>query len=235
MKNALRTVGFYVLIVSLFCFGTLLGNHAVTVISESTPLQRSRCFVIDAGHGGEDGGANSCSGQSESTYNLEIALRLDDLMHFLGIDTVMIRKEDCAVYTSGNTILQKKISDLKERVRLTNRTENGILLSIHQNYFPESQYRGAQVFYSKYAGSQQLAQALQESFIKTLNPGSHREIKRGSGIYLLEKVQHPGVLIECGFLSNIQEEQLLRTAEYQKRICCVIAATVSSFKLDPSD
>lgn len=233
MKNTLRTFSFYFLVIGLFLFGTFLGNRTVAVISENTPVHRNRCFVIDAGHGGEDGGAYSCTGRSESDYNLEIALRLDDLMHLLGMDTLMIRKKDISVYTAGETISQKKISDLKERVRLVNRTENGILLSIHQNQFSDERYSGAQVFYGKQQDSQELAKTLQEKMIDNLNPGSHRQIKQGSGIYLLEKIQQPGVLIECGFLSNPQEEQLLRTPEYQKKICCVIAAAVSGFELDP--
>lgn len=233
MKNILRTVGFYILVIGLFIFGTLLGNRTITVISENAPLQRSRCYVIDAGHGGEDGGASSCTGRSESSYNLEIALRLDDLMHLLGMDTIMIRKTDISVYTAGETILQKKVSDLKERVRLVNRTEHGILLSIHQNQFPDGRYSGAQVFYGKQQGSQELANTLQKALVESLNPGSHRETKEGNGIYLLEKTHRPSVLIECGFLSNVREEQLLRTPDYQKKLCCVIAATVSSFNLDP--
>lgn len=233
MKNTLRTFSFYFLVIGLFLFGTFLGNRTVAVISENTPVHRNRCFVIDAGHGGEDGGAYSCTGRSESDYNLEIAIRLDDLMHLLGMDTLMIRKKDISVYTAGETISQKKISDLKERVRLVNRTENGILLSIHQNQFSDERYSGAQVFYGKQQDSQELAKTLQEKMIDNLNPGSHRQIKQGSGIYLLEKIQQPGVLIECGFLSNPQEEQLLRTPEYQKKLCCVIAASVSGFELDP--
>lgn len=235
MKNTLRTIGFYMLVIGLFLFGTMLGNRTVTVISENAPVHRDRCFIIDAGHGGEDGGADSCNGRSESAYNLEIALRLDDLMHLLGADTMMVRKTDTAVYTAGDTIAQRKISDLKERVKMVNRTSNGILLSIHQNQFPDGRYSGAQVFYSRQQGSQELAKALQEAFHLTLNPGSHREVKQGSGIYLLDKIQHPGVLIECGFLSNAQEEQLLRNPDYQKKLCCVIAATVCSFNLDPKD
>lgn len=233
MKNTLRTFSFYFLVIGLFLFGTFLGNRTVAVISENTPVPRDRCFVIDAGHGGEDGGAYSCTGRSESDYNLEIALRLDDLMHLLGMDTLMIRKTDISVYTAGETIAQKKVSDLKERVRLVNRTDNGILLSIHQNQFSDERYSGAQVFYGKQQDSQELAKTLQEKMIDHLNPGSHRQIKQGSGIYLLEKIQQPGVLIECGFLSNPQEEQLLRTPEYQKKLCCVIAVAVSGFELDP--
>lgn len=224
-----RAAIFYCAVVSLFLFGTLLGNKTVETISEMMPMERLHRIVIDAGHGGVDGGAVSCSGKNESSFNLQIALRLNDLMHLIGYDTVMIRSTDTSVYTSGQTIAQKKVSDLKQRVTIVNRTQNAVLVSIHQNTFPESQYSGAQVFYSKSSGSEELAKLLQEELVACLNPGSSRKAKQGSGIYLLDKTTAPGVLVECGFLSNPQEEQALRTPEYQKKICCVISAAVARF------
>lgn len=184
------------------------------------------CVVIDAGHGGIDGGAVSCSGAEESHINLQIALRLNDLMHLLGINTVMIRTEDVSIYTTGNTIAAKKVSDLKERVRITNETPNAILISIHQNYFEDSAYSGAQMFY--YSDSA-LAVQLQEAFKKTINQGSRRKAKKADGVYLMQNVQCPGALIECGFLSNPTEEQLLQNPEYQKKMCCVISSVVSCY------
>lgn len=224
-----RAALFYCAVVSLFLFGTLLGNKTVETISEMMPMERLHRIVIDAGHGGVDGGAVSCSGKNESSFNLQIALRLNDLMHLMGYDTVMIRSTDTSVYTSGQTIAQKKVSDLKQRVTIVNRTQNAVLVSIHQNTFPESQYSGAQVFYSKSSGSEELAKLLHEELVACLNPGSSRKAKQGSGIYLLDKTTAPGVLVECGFLSNPQEEQALRTPEYQKKICCVISAAVARF------
>lgn len=218
---------FYAMVVSLFLFGTFLGNEAVTTISEMIPVERLHRIVIDAGHGGEDGGAVSCSGKNESSFNLQIALRLNDLLHLLGYDTVMIRSTDTAVYTSGQTISQKKVSDLKQRVRIVDRTQNALLLSIHQNTFPEGKYSGAQVFYANTAGSEELAKLLQADLVSALNPGSSRKAKQGSGIYLLDKINATGVLVECGFLSNQQEEAKLATPEYQKKICCVISAGIA--------
>lgn len=205
------------------------GSSAVTVIAENTPIDRERCIVIDPGHGGEDGGATSCTGKLESTYNLEISLRLNDLFHLLGYDTRMTRTTDTSIYTNGETIAQKKVSDLKERVRIVNETENALLLSIHQNNFSDSRYSGAQVFYSGTKGSELLARQLQTNFVSTLNRGSNRKCKKSDGIYLMEHIDCTGVLIECGFLSNAEEESCLRSTEYQKKLCCVIAATVSEY------
>lgn len=217
----LTAAGF--LLLSIWC------SAAVTALSESAPVVRKHCILIDAGHGGEDGGAVSCTGRSESFYNLEIALRLNDLCHLLGYDTKMIRTTDVSIYTDGSTIAQKKASDLKQRVHIANSTENALLLSIHQNHFSDSRYRGAQVFFRKNAASQALAQQLQANLVKTLNPGSNRKSKESTGVYLMEHILCPGVLIECGFLSNVQEEAKLREPDYQKQLCIVISTTVSQF------
>lgn len=208
---------------------SIFGSKAITTISENAPLASRKCIVVDAGHGGEDGGAISCTGVYESQINLQIALRLEDLLHLLGIDTVMIRSTDRSVYTSGDTIASKKVSDLKERVRITNGTKNAILVSIHQNQFTESRYSGAQVFYAATAGSEDLAGSIQNSFHQTLNPDSNRQIKKANGVYLMQHIQCTGVLVECGFISNPEEEAKLRSAEYQQKISCVIAAACSQF------
>lgn len=229
MKWKRTWVAFYFLTIAVLLFIIQWGSETVTVIAENTPPDREHCIIIDAGHGGVDGGATSCAGILESTYNLEIALRLNDLFHLLGYKTRMIRTTDISVYTKGETIAQKKISDLKERVRITNETENALLLSIHQNIFSDSKYSGAQVFYAETSGSDVLAKQIQAMFVSTLNPGSTRQCKRSSGIYLMEHITCPGVLIECGFLSNPEEEAKLRSGDYQKKLCCVIASSASGY------
>lgn len=223
---------YYFACIGVMCvmlLGVYWGNQAVSVLSESLSGVERHCILIDPGHGGEDGGASSCTGRLESGYNLEISLRLEDLLHLLGYDTKLIRREDVSVYTTGRTIAQKKVSDLKNRVKTANETNNGILLSIHQNYYPDSRYSGAQVFYGNADGSEALAKQLQASFVAGLNPGSRRQAKQGSGIYLLEHIRCPGVLVECGFLSNPQEEALLREPSYQKKLCCVIGTALSQY------
>lgn len=230
--NYVAFLPFYLLVVVLFIGFAHGGSNAVTVIGENLPIERAHCVIIDAGHGGIDGGATSCTGVLESKLNLEIALRLEQLMHFLGLQTRMIRTTDTSVYTSGNTIASQKVSDLKERVRIVNETPGAILISVHQNTFSDSRYGGAQVFYPKAGESRLLAQSIQSHFVEALNPGSRRTAKPADGVYLMEHIQGPGVLIECGFLSNPEEEAKLRSEQYQKKICCIIASSVSSFILD---
>ena len=229
MKMRRHWVLFYGLTISVTLFGIQLGNRAITVISEGLPIARKHCIIIDAGHGGEDGGATSYTGKLESGYNLEISLRLNDLLHLLGYETRMIRTQDVSIYTKGETIAQKKVSDLKERVRICNEKEGAVLLSIHQNNFSDSRYSGAQVFYANTEGSQALAKQMQQNLKSVLNPGSKREAKKASNVYLMEHIQCTGVLIECGFLSNAQEEAKLQDATYQKQLCCVIASTLTNF------
>ncbi len=230
MKVYLRRFWPLYLLAAVLLFGaTALGSHVVTVLAEDAPIVRTHVIVIDAGHGGEDGGAVSCSGVAESGINLEIALRLDDLMHLLGFETKMIRTKDISVYTEGASIAAKKVSDLKNRVRLVNETPNALLISIHQNLFADCRYSGAQVFYNAAGEARALAEAMQSAFVATVNSGSNRKSKRAEKIYLMEHVSCPAVLVECGFLSNPEEEARLRTAQYQKKLCCVIAAETARY------
>jgi N-acetylmuramoyl-L-alanine amidase len=147
----------------------------------------------------------------------------------MGYQTSMIRTEDVSIHTKGETIAQKKMSDLKERVRICNETPGAILLSIHQNTFSDGKYSGAQVFHAATDGSESLAKLLQKNMVASLNPGSNRMAKKATGVYLMEHIECIGVLIECGFLSNGQEEAKLRSPEYQKQLACVIAATAANF------
>lgn len=205
------------------------GNRVVTVVSDQIEDSRRICIILDAGHGGEDGGAISCTGKPESSYNLQIALRLECVLNLMGLKTEMIRRTDTSVYTEGATIASKKVSDLKARVKTVNQTPDGLLVSIHQNTFPDRRCSGAQVFYASDEGSKALAKDLQDAICRILNPDSHRKAKQSSGVYLMDRITCPGILVECGFLSNPEEEALLASPAYQKKISGVIAAAVSTY------
>ena len=127
-----------------------------------------------------------------------------------------MRTTDVSIYTSGDSIAAQKVSDLKERVRIANETESAILLSIHQNNFFDGKYSGAQVFYTKTEGSERLAKDLQRSIVSSLNVGSNRQAKPVSGVYLMEHINTCGILIECGFISNPEEEAKLGTSACRK-------------------
>jgi len=228
-KSILSLLPAYCIILSVLLLVTALGSKAVTVASENSAVKHQNVIVIDAGHGGVDGGATSCTGVLESQLNLEIAMRLNDLMHLLGLQTKMVRTTDESVYTEGESIAAKKVSDLKRRVEIVNNTENALLISIHQNYFSDQRYWGAQVFYAKTNGSKELATKMQTQLISNMNAGSKRQPKSASGVYLMNKINTPGVLVECGFLSNPQEEAKLRSKDYQLQLCSVIASCCSDY------
>ena len=224
--NWVSFLPYYLLVLIIGIGIAYAGERSVNSLSAVTAAEE-HCFIIDAGHGGIDGGATSCTGVLESQLNLEIAVRLNDLFHFLGYKTEMIRTTDTSIYTSGNTIAAQKLSDLKERVRIVNKDDRNILISLHQNTFSNQKYSGAQVFYSQSEGSKMLADTVQSALVTALNPDSRRTAKKGEGIYLLQHIEQPGILIECGFLSNTQEEALLRSSAYQKKLCGVITTSIS--------
>lgn len=205
------------------------GYRYQKAVSAAAPACQTPVYVVDPGHGGEDGGAVSVSGKTESGVNLEIARRLDALLVFWGQKTCMTRDGDYAIYDSAaGTILEKKVSDLKNRAAMVNRMENPILLSIHQNQFSQGKYHGAQVFYGRHPDSQALAQAVQEQLRSALDPGNHRKIKPAEKVYLMDAVECPAILIECGFLSNREEEQKLLSSGYQTKVSMAICGAVLS-------
>ncbi len=183
--------------------------------------------VIDPGHGGEDGGAVSSDGVEESQINLAVALQVNDLLRLMGQRTTMTRTEDVSTCDQGlATIRQRKASDLKNRVALVNGMENAILLSIHQNSLPSSPVtHGAQVFWNRQEGAEGLAELVQTSLNETINAGNEKHAKQiPPTIYLMKNVTAPGIIVECGFLSNAAETQRLQELSYQRKLAAAIAA-----------
>ena len=228
-RNFKKLMPVYCAVIVVALASAFLLNRAATNVNQVMPVSTGMTVIIDAGHGFPDGGTTSCTGVIEADLNLEISLRLNDLFHFFGVNTVMLRTDPNSVYTEGYTIAGKKISDIRNRVSRINSMRNAVLLSIHQNHFYDSQYAGAQVFYANSTESEQLAKKLQSDLVENLNPTSNRKAKQSSGVYLMEHIKCTGVLIECGFLSNIQEESLLRSADYQKKLCAVIVTSCNAY------
>ncbi len=180
-------------------------------------------LIIDPGHGGYDGGAVSDRGTVESVINLEIALRLEQLCGFLGFETVMTRNSEEIEYPpQADTIKTKKTADQKARLALINDTENAVLISIHQNCYPDERPFGAQVLYAPTDGSKEFGEYMQNMMLQHLIPNNRRTASLISeNIYLMNNISCPAVLIECGFISNYSEEKLLNTHEYQLKIATV--------------
>jgi N-acetylmuramoyl-L-alanine amidase len=190
-------------------------------------------IIVDAGHGGADGGAVGADGTVEKHINLAIAIRVADFLRAFGCDVRMTRCEDCSIHSpEAKSIRQQKVSDIHNRTDLVNKTRGAILVSIHQNKFPDTAQKGTQVFYSpNHPDSYALALGIQESAKRLLQPKNTRKIKAaGNNIYLLTYAEKPAVLVECGFLSNPGERDKLKTTEYQDcmafAIACGVLATV---------
>lgn len=192
---------------------------------EETPSSAALpTVVIDAGHGGEDGGASSASGVVEKEVNLAVALSLRDLLEASGIPTVMTRTEDILLYDRAADYKgHKKSLDLAARRAIADGVENCILVSIHMNAYPDPQYSGLQVWYSPaHPSSQALAESIQTAAL-ALSPKNNRKIKAaGSNIYLLHHATYPAVLVECGFLSNPTEAEKLADPAYRQAVALVI-------------
>lgn len=196
--------------------------------SEAVSVKSLPVVVIDAGHGGADGGAVAPDGTCEKNINLNIAKDLCALLSGLGFECVMTRDED--VMLSDGSGGSAKMSDLKKRVSMTD-GKDCIFISIHQNKFPQDTCSGTQVYYSKNDfGSAVLAEAVQECVRAYIQPLNTRRIKpAGSEIFVLDRCRVPAILVECGFLSNPAELLKLKDEEYQKKLSCAVAAAVSSY------
>ncbi|MBE6530370.1 MAG: N-acetylmuramoyl-L-alanine amidase [Ruminococcaceae bacterium] len=194
-------------------------------------------IVLDAGHGGEDGGAVSQSGILEKEINLSIAKRLEALLTANGFRVVMTRTEDELLYDK-NTDYQgrKKSLDLAARRKIAEETPNCIFVSIHMNSYPDARYNGLQVWYSpNNPSSKVIADTIQETIKTNLQPENDRKTKAAtSAIYLLHHLTVPSVLVECGFLSNSEEAEKLNTPEYQEQLALVLSLAIGNACKNPS-
>ena len=183
-------------------------------------------IVIDAGHGGMDGGAVSDTGVLEKDLNLAVASKLCELFRLADVDVVMTRSDDRMLCSEGSN--HKKRDDLARRVEIAESYENAVFVSIHMNKFPVEKYSGLQVYYSRAnEASRDIAESIQNKTADFLRSENKRKIKPAdSSIYVLDNLELPAVLVECGFLSNRAEATLLNTAAYQDKLACVIYAAV---------
>lgn len=187
--------------------------------------QTAPIVIIDAGHGGFDGGTSSQSGVLEKDINLKISLKLENILSSLGYNVIMTRKSDGALASD-------KKSDMYKRLEIINSHKDSLFISIHQNHFSEEKYFGAQVFYGSKneEQSKNLAEIIQQNLKNDINPDNNRQIKKAySSLFLFKKAEQPCVLIECGFLSNKRETELLSDNNYQTKLAFCIAKSIFEF------
>ena len=225
---------FICIVVSLIIFIYSFFTPDVIVSSKNNSLSKETpCIIIDAGHGGFDGGASTDDGYPEKHINLSISIYLSDYLTALGYETLLTRTIDESLEDSGlSTIRKRKTSDLHNRMKIMEETENAIYISIHQNHYSQEKYRGMQVFYSPSFSdeSSALAESIQSYTVNALQPNNTRKIKEcTSSVFLIYKAVKPAVLVECGFLSNEEEAELLQTEKYQKNIALCIAMGAQNY------
>jgi len=212
-----------------FLLVMLLAANQVRQVSNVSPQPTVPVIVLDAGHGGEDGGAVGIGGVVEKDLNLAVALQLDVFLRALGYDVQLTRCEDCDLSEPANTLRERKASDIHARHAMLEELGDGdLFLSIHMNRYTSPSARGTQVFYSpNHPQSQVMAEQIQRTVVQLLQPENHRQIKpAGSSIYLLHRGTRPAVMVECGFISNPGEAARLQEADYQRQLAFAVAVGV---------
>lgn len=188
-------------------------------------------LIIDAGHGGADGGAVAVNGERESAINLAIAQKLNAAAQLWGINTVMTRTSEELPYPeSAETIRKKKVWDQQSRIELINSTENAVMISIHQNTYPDPRPCGPEVLYGKISGSEVFGEMVNEALTVNISPDNRRvALPASEKIFLMKSAECPAILVECGFISNEQELNSLLNDNYQRKIAAVLLSSYLQF------
>lgn len=209
--------------VSLFAFSFKIANNnmlnkEITTETVALPVT-NRVIVIDAGHGTPDEGAESNNGVTEAEINLRIALKLQNLLEQSGAKVILTRSNETAIYDiDKRTLREKKVSDIHNRVKIGNESSADIFVSIHLNKIPQNQYWGWQCFYNQNEKSKILAENLQNNLNEAIQKENKRIAMKLDTVYIMKNVEIPISIVECGFLSNEEEEKRLQEDDYQNRL-----------------
>lgn len=223
-KSIIAIITAFLIILSAMLYLTFMANFSAAEASSMPITQKT--VIVDAGHGGDDGGAIGIDGTVEKDINLDIALKLEKVLKFYGFNVIMTRTQDVMTCDDGlDSLRKRKISDIHNRFELMRKNPDAIFISVHQNKFEDSSQHGTQVFYSgNDERSKELAEAIQTSVTLTLQRKNDRVVKKsGSGIYLLYHAKIPAVLVECGFISNSDEVKKLKDESYRMKLAILIA------------
>lgn len=209
-----------VIMVALFVFAIQTNTKNTNVVQTVALPVSNKVIVLDAGHGKPDEGAQSSTGTTEAETNLKIALKVQSLLEQSGATVILTRSDDEAIYDlDSKTLKQKKISDIRNRVKIGNEAQADIFVSIHLNKIPQEQYWGWQCFYKE--GNEQsikLAKSLQENLNESIQKENKRVAMKLENVYIMKHVEIPISIVECGFLSNKEEEKLLLEDSYQDKL-----------------
>lgn len=226
IKNNISNV--FIIVIAIISLTTNV-TYGSELNKEKPESSAKKIILIDPGHGGRDGGGSSKSGVVEKEVNLEISLKLREKLKEMGYEVIMTRDCDKGLYSPSAK--NKKKEDLANRCKLKKDSNCDLFISIHQNMFPESKYYGAQVWYTDNAYSKKLARMVQENLKMDLSDNNNRLEKAARDDYRILRCQaeRPGVLVECGFLSNTEEAQKLAKNDYQQKIADSLAGSINKF------
>lgn len=217
----------YILLFGLFAVYVILIIVSIKNINNYTAVNsfntKDITIILDAGHGGEDGGAVA-NGIVEKDINLSITGKLKDLFKTAGFNVITTRDSDTAFKAVGSSLRERKISDMKNRLALFNNNERNIVISIHQNKFTQEEFKGSQIFYSpNNEESKNLSEAIKNNIIKLIQPDNNRNTKEATrDIYLLYNAKVPAIIVECGFISNTEEASKLKDNNYQNKLAFAV-------------
>ena len=227
------------LLISLFTFSCSTvknqNNNLTneTIETTATPVS-GKTVILDAGHGTPDEGAQSSDGVTEAETNLKITLKVQKLLEQNGCNVILTRSDDNAIYDlDSKTLRQKKVSDIKNRVKIGNESSADVFVSIHLNKISESQYYGWQCFYNtKSEKGIDLAKSIQESLNEAIEKENNRVAMKLNSVYIMKNVEIPISIVECGFLSNPEEEKQLLEDSYQERLAWGIYNGIMEYFLE---
>ena len=215
-------------IVSIMMISFLVLNIGLLNVNAE---ENNKVIVIDPGHGGIDGGAKSENGVIEKDINLSISLKTKAALESKGYKVIMTRSEDVGLYTEGKKVREKKIEDLGNRVKIKKDNKCDAFISIHQNMFPQKNCKGAQVWSANNEPSQKLGRIIQQKFKEEVDQNNKREAKVAKKEYKILNDGYEGasVIVECGFLSNPEECELLGKEDYQNKIANTLANAIDEY------
>ncbi len=228
-SNLILVALIFALLIAIYSLNMNVDNQTATAANKTS---EQKIVIIDAGHGGEDPGKiSNYSGLKEKDLNLSIALKIKELLEKDQYSVIMTREEDKLVYKEGTTdIYYKRLQDLTKRKEIMDNSGANIVVSIHANSFPQTQYYGAQTFYPENSPeSKKLAECIQKSMRENVDKSNKREPQLKQPIVIIKDLKTPTAIVECGFLSNAAEEQKLATDEYQTTVAQAIKKGIDSY------
>ncbi|MFZ7132656.1 MAG: N-acetylmuramoyl-L-alanine amidase [Eubacteriales bacterium] len=230
MQKKILTSGIIVIIIIAVCLTLQHYISKVYPVLLQYPLS-DKTIIIDPGHGGKDPGKVAVYGKDEKALNLEVALKLKSLLKMMGATVVMTREDDDGLYLKdSDNMMWIKQGDMIKRRKIIQSSAGEMMVSIHMNSYPDTSIFGAQTFYlAGDPGSEKLGKLMQEELVAVSFKYNKRQAKENNSYFILKENNMPSVVVECGFLSNIEEEKMLNNADYQEKLAWALLKAITRY------